>query len=1043
MAESNLIAGRFEQLELIGAGGMGLVYKGLDTHTGDFVAIKELKPEVFKQDSEMIQRFEREGEALRKLNHPSIVKVLASAHEGENHYIILEYVKGGSLRDKLDESPQLPIAQVLEIALDLADALTRAHRLNIIHRDIKPANVLMADDGTPRLTDFGVARIGDSSQMTKTGVVMGTLAYLPPEALAGERIDQRADIWAYGVMLYEMVAGRRPFEGENSGAIMAGILQKEAPDVWQFRDKEDFTAAGFLAGLIYWMLEKDREKRPNSFRMIGAMLENLISGKEMPPLSFQGTAKDDAERTIAPSEAAAILRDYGSKAYKSGDLEHAPTTPKGTAIPAKTETAPSHSDWAVKSKRQLKHPPRIFLSYRRDDSVAITGRLYDRLSNAFGDAYVFKDMEDIPVGSDFKQIIEESIQSSDVVLAIIGRKWLNAANDAGRRLEDPADFVRLEVESALRNSHSLVIPVLVDNAEMPEERLLPPSMKNLLYRNAAPVRNDPDFNRDVEWLVQQIQNSFEIEKPKVSQKNLSIGVVTGIVLLLAIIIVFALLNVPNTAAIRVEPIAAGDYMVLVAEPEFITGTKRNVQDNIVRDLEANLSSVTFSRTHVRAYPAVIHSADEAQRIAEQYDAHLILWGNYDDERIEITIQLGDLAIVPNMQFPREDVERFANASYHMSNEREETLAFGIMAAMNVIHTMANDPIEVARNVLIYQRIEAASAVIQGTGVNTYYQRFVALYARDTEASLAEVSTAINEVEPHAYLYIARSLAYQSLNRVEEAERDIRIARQLAANPNWITPEISLVNSVVFIQEDYAAGLAIFPNNFETAAAGNWLYPAYRGSLRYYVGDIEGARSDIALALSLNPRLSLPYSIATALAFRDGDILEARAIFDDMVIRFPDARLTERVMKITYNPSVGESVPIRYLSAFASLVPGDWESIIEDTQAIIDSGFQNPDVYLIKGFAHCNLEQYSEAEEAYSAGIDIEPTFVMLYGLRSEVRFRQFNLLGAQQDVDFVLRSGQNQFVALAPSLMTGDYSCKDFFTFDFASLVEATEEANE
>ena len=135
MAESKLIAERFERLEEIGAGAMGAVYKGRDTKTGDLVAIKALKPEVIKQDPQIIERFEREGEALRRLNHPSIVKVIATAREEKDHYLILEYVDGGSLRDVLDENSQLPVNQILEIALDLSDALARAHRLEIVHRD--------------------------------------------------------------------------------------------------------------------------------------------------------------------------------------------------------------------------------------------------------------------------------------------------------------------------------------------------------------------------------------------------------------------------------------------------------------------------------------------------------------------------------------------------------------------------------------------------------------------------------------------------------------------------------------------------------------------------------------------------------------------------------------------------------------------------------------------------------------------------------------------------------------------------------------------
>ncbi len=154
---AQLIGKRYQIQARLGEGGMGTVYRGIDLHTNEIVAIKHLKPDLLVAASQMLARFAREAEALRQLNHPHIVKALASVEENGHHYIILEYVSGGSLADTLRTDKTLPINRVLEIALDLSDGLTRAHRRNIIHRDIKPANVLLADDGAPRLTDFGIA----------------------------------------------------------------------------------------------------------------------------------------------------------------------------------------------------------------------------------------------------------------------------------------------------------------------------------------------------------------------------------------------------------------------------------------------------------------------------------------------------------------------------------------------------------------------------------------------------------------------------------------------------------------------------------------------------------------------------------------------------------------------------------------------------------------------------------------------------------------------------------------------------------------------
>ncbi|MCL4877240.1 MAG: protein kinase [Anaerolineae bacterium] len=269
-----IIAGRFELGEVIGQGGMGLVYHGHDLQLEQDVAIKTIKKEVMMEDPELMERFEREGEALRQLNHPNIVKMISTVQENEEYYLVLEYVEGGSLLDLLRKSPQLPIERILQIGLDLADALTRAHRLKIIHRDIKPANILLTKDGVPRLTDFGVARIGKTTlgTITKTGAVVGTYSYLSPEACEGKRVDARTDIWSFGVVLYEMLAGRRPFEADTQTAVLLDIMTKPVPDILEFRPD----TPPQLISLILRMLEKDKEKRISSVRLVGAELEAIL-----------------------------------------------------------------------------------------------------------------------------------------------------------------------------------------------------------------------------------------------------------------------------------------------------------------------------------------------------------------------------------------------------------------------------------------------------------------------------------------------------------------------------------------------------------------------------------------------------------------------------------------------------------------------------------------------------------------------------------------------------------------------------------------------
>jgi len=291
----------FDTNNIIGQGGMGTVIRGVDTLTGVPVAVKRLKDDIVRSNRDIVLRFQREGEALRDLNHPNIVKMLAAGESEGSHYLIMEYVPGGSLREIIDEKGRMSIQRALYIALDLADALTRAHRLSILHRDIKPDNVLLAEDGTPRLTDFGVARIQRTENVTQDGVLVGTMAYLSPESLTGGTIDERHDIWAFGVMLYEMLAGQRPYPQEMVGALVSAITTSHVPDLEAERPELPIA----LVDLVYRMLEKDPNLRIRSVRMVGAELEAIIHGSD-PNIQPIGVFADGDNRFIGNTTTASI-----------------------------------------------------------------------------------------------------------------------------------------------------------------------------------------------------------------------------------------------------------------------------------------------------------------------------------------------------------------------------------------------------------------------------------------------------------------------------------------------------------------------------------------------------------------------------------------------------------------------------------------------------------------------------------------------------------------------------------------------------------------
>jgi eukaryotic-like serine/threonine-protein kinase len=257
----------YKILEKLGGGGMGVVYKAQDLKLDRPVALKFLPPELTR-DAEAKERFVHEARAASALQHTNICVVhdVDEAPDGQM-FISMEYIEGETLKQKIERGP-LKIEDALEIARQIAQGLTKAHEHGIVHRDIKPANVMVTSDSEAKIVDFGLAKLSGRAMLTKTASTLGTAAYMSPEQARGTEVDQRADIWSVGVVLYEMLTAQRPFKGDFESAVIYSILNEDPYSVSELRKE----IPKEVAYIVERALEKDPLKRQQSCRELLAEL---------------------------------------------------------------------------------------------------------------------------------------------------------------------------------------------------------------------------------------------------------------------------------------------------------------------------------------------------------------------------------------------------------------------------------------------------------------------------------------------------------------------------------------------------------------------------------------------------------------------------------------------------------------------------------------------------------------------------------------------------------------------------------------------------
>src|ERR1700757_3840036 len=249
----DLIAGRYELEEVVEHGGMSSVYRGHDRLLERDVALKVLHPH-FRDDEEYIERFRREARAVAQLSHPNIVTVIDRGASDGNQFIVFEYVEGENLKKLRERTGPLPAERVIELGIEIADALAFAHAHDLVHRDVKPQNVLIDTAGDAKVTDFGIVRTLDVERgVTQTGTVLGTSNYLSPEQAEGETVTPATDVYSLGVVLYELLTGDVPFRGDNLVVVAMKHVTEHPPDILAQRPE----VPARLAAAVARALEKD------------------------------------------------------------------------------------------------------------------------------------------------------------------------------------------------------------------------------------------------------------------------------------------------------------------------------------------------------------------------------------------------------------------------------------------------------------------------------------------------------------------------------------------------------------------------------------------------------------------------------------------------------------------------------------------------------------------------------------------------------------------------------------------------------------------
>lgn len=294
LAIGTVLAGRYELLEKIGSGGMAIVFRGRDEKLQRYVTVKILREE-FIGDEEFIARFRSEALAAARLSHPNIVRVYDVGQDGTIYFIVMEYIHGDTLKEAIKEKAPFDTKSTVNVALQIASAISHAHKNHIVHRDIKPQNILVGTDGIVKVTDFGIARAANGATMATSTTAMGSVHYFSPEQARGGYVDEKSDIYSLGITMFEMVTGQLPFQANTSVAVAMKQINEELPDIRQYNPKVS-------ASLEAIIKKATRKKSDERYATVEEMIEDLTKAKNDINHNFTQVSSNSQRRTLRQPE---------------------------------------------------------------------------------------------------------------------------------------------------------------------------------------------------------------------------------------------------------------------------------------------------------------------------------------------------------------------------------------------------------------------------------------------------------------------------------------------------------------------------------------------------------------------------------------------------------------------------------------------------------------------------------------------------------------------------------------------------------------------